>query len=520
MDAQDDISDFDYSDSEYEESDQVETMRENLEELTLEDPKTLEAKVTSAINDPKALSNFLFQIRNSPSADDLIIDILTKIVDGRHIDSYNLMAPEFFKQAQIFHRWNRMVIGPNTGRARVLQKEELERRTKFDRKVWDLFEKAMGVGLRPIVEDILDRMLDPSYGVVADEAYWSRPGTSRRLALEGLLRWAVFYNDAAATTRLLEVGPGMGMDYVRNGLNTAALTRKWDALTPLVDSVLSMAITDAKAPEFFHDENGNNISRWVRMSPETQRLKAIELPLSQAFERHRGEGAWRLLPAYLICMPRVYPLSPECVPNSIVERIANSTLSGVVCREECRNMLTEGLPTAIRGFLLRHIQELDANQSGKWMIIKAGGKQFKAHKDTLSHWSKYFQGLLRVNSNWANQESVDFGDHMEPKVMEAVLDFMKTGKWEAQKTSCPDRLLNQVLIAADYLQIKALKSTIRSAWAKKLAPCEDPLNKPIELGNGKRRCIRVDDSTGRNDNPWKDKEHCLKGRGKRMWEEM
>ncbi|KAL4799614.1 hypothetical protein BDV19DRAFT_261851 [Aspergillus venezuelensis] len=157
---------------------------------------------------------------------------------------------------------------------------------------------------------------------------------------------------------------------------------------------------------------------------------------------------------------------------SFVESLIESTLDGIISREDSLRFLSEKLPPNLKLALLRGIRALDEKQREEWLLIRAGGDEFKAHKETLRYWSKYFTGLLRPNSTWADRECVEFGDDIDSEVMEAVLHFMHSGKLMEPRSLSGlslDELIDEILIATDYLQIDVLISEVGSLRAREEA---------------------------------------------------
>ncbi|KAL4969806.1 BTB/POZ domain-containing protein [Aspergillus stella-maris] len=489
MDIQDEISDFEYSGSEYSDIDEVENTRDAFERLCLKIPESLESKVAKAIPSSEALNNHLFKIRNAPNADDMIIWILEKIVEGGHVESYKLMIPEFFTQAEIFYRRIRKPIAEkgvneliHSGDWRGNNPSTL----KFGTAVTSMFDRALETGTMPILHDVFDRVFDPGYG--GTNTMYSPSGwADRRRTIDHFWRDFTKFRNMKACREVF-YHPIETLDEpnrLSQELRKAMCEHKLDDVEFRVAEILSLEIQPRSVHQPVLDANGNVKGPVVTLAPDIQRLQAFESPLRQALES-RGDEQYQtlpiLLPAWLTCIANVYLKFPECtwetnhlVPlsekprNILVERLVNSTLDGMISRGNCVQFLDKNLPPSIKLTLLRRIRVLDQEDLDPWLVIKADGKEFKGHKETLRYWSKYFAGLLRPSSTWADQKCVDFGDDIGSDVMEAILNFMHTGRLvEPRSLSGVSRneLIEEILIAADYMQIDDLISEIGSGRDK------------------------------------------------------
>ncbi|KAL4799613.1 hypothetical protein BDV19DRAFT_261860 [Aspergillus venezuelensis] len=310
MDAQDDISDFEFSDSEYPDIDELENTRDAFEKLSLKDPESLESKIAKAIPSSEA---HLLGIRRAPNADDLFIWILPKVVEGGHTESYRLMIKEFLQQAELYYRRIRV----RRTRESQLQDKAVDKSVfKFERAIREAFTMALRVKDIFIAHDIIDHVPNPRYGC-ENSLYWPCSWAVRKRTLFAFLEANHEYNDGSYE---------MMLHISKNNTEVNALSAKLCKMAigngelrfmrTLIHSILSAEISPGYMKELHLEEDGKITRRRVFMEPDLQKLKVIERPLVTALEMKnpKWQDAVRLLlPAYLTCMVRVYLNIPQSV---------------------------------------------------------------------------------------------------------------------------------------------------------------------------------------------------------------
>ncbi|KAL4919026.1 hypothetical protein BDW62DRAFT_200176 [Aspergillus aurantiobrunneus] len=127
---------------------------------------------------------------------------------------------------------------------------------------------------------------------------------------------------------------------------------------------------------------------------------------------------------------------------TLLPRVKDEHIEEMLSREECLEFLDMGLPPWARRLLLQRITILGPKEPTQSILIKAGGQQFCADKDVLCFWSSYFAASSR--HDWADRECVDLQDHVNPAVMQSILDFMYCGEYVDQGAVYKQEFLTQL----------------------------------------------------------------------------
>ncbi|KAL4786503.1 hypothetical protein BJX76DRAFT_355050 [Aspergillus varians] len=415
--------------------------------------KHLMMKIEEAFPNTSSLNLLLPEIISAPTTQKHITYIFNKAAATNNIECFRFIVPIFAAHSEAFDKnW---LANSYTREEHYRYICEHGHSMSYHGTILGSFRRCMESGNRVIAEDILDLLLrNPTYGLDHDQAQSRPQGSLRRVWLAAMLGDAVRHDDPHLVARICEVS--LPIDTLKQQLRTATEGGRREIVAALLANLMEEKEKDSKF-----------VARMCRVSEADEivgaqvmklRAEAVKASLGLALEVRQCELIDVLLPVYLECAVAAHRNLSGFDELPILKDLTDDDFERVLTREQCFRFLGCRLSPILSKAIFRRLTVHDAICPTESILIKAGGKQFRGHRDVLRYWSKYFDLLSR--NNWADNADVDFDCHIDPTVMQAVLDFMYCGEYVDQGALYRREFMTQVWEAADYLQIDELKGIV------------------------------------------------------------